>query len=74
MILTCVAGYLFEMKDIYLGSASNLLGNILLIKSTYCGAWWFVRTYVILVVLSPIIFKLIDKYDSKIVVFLSMVI
>ena len=74
LILTCIAGYLLGMKEIYPGSVSNLLGNILLIKSTYCGAWWFVQTYVILVVLSPIIFKLIDKYDSRIVVFLSMVI
>ena len=74
LILTCVVGYLLGMKDIYPGSLLNFIGNILLIKSSYCGAWWFVQTYVILVILSPIIFKLIDKYNSKILLFLSMII
>lgn len=74
LIGTCVVGYAFGMKDIYPGSILNLLGNILLFKSSYCGAWWFVQTYIILVILSSIIFKLVDKHDSKLIVIVSFLI
>lgn len=74
LICTCIAGYCLGMKDIYPGSVSNLLCNIFLLKSSYCGAWWFVQTYVILVLLSPILFEIIEKYNSKITIIISSII
>lgn len=74
LIATCIIGYSLGMKDIYPGTFFNLICNIILLKNSYCGAWWFVQTYVILVMLSPVIFKIIDKYNSKIVIFVSSII
>lgn len=74
LVLTCIVGYSLGMKDTYPGSFLNLVCNLLLLKSSYCGAWWFVQTYIILVILSSSIFKIVDKYDSKMVIFISGVI
>lgn len=50
-------GLLMHSADIP-QSVSAFLGNMLLYRCTYNGAWWFVLTYCLLTLLSPILFRL----------------
>lgn len=43
------------------GSFSEFVGNIFLYKMSYNGAWWFVLTYIILLLLSPVLAKLVQR-------------
>lgn len=43
------------------GSIEKLLGNLFLYDVSYNGAWWYMWAYVLLVVISPIILKFIEK-------------
>ena len=54
------------------GSAFAFLGNMFLFKLSYNGAWWFVITYIILLLLSPIFIYIIRKIPNILVVVLSL--
>lgn len=71
MIITCIVGYCVGMRDVYPGSLTNFIGNIFLFKSSYVGAFWFVQTYILLVILSKKIFEIIEKYEYKLVIVIS---
>lgn len=73
MILTCCVGFALGMKEQFPGSALNFILNALLIKSSYVGAFWFIQTYTILILLSGVFFKLIKKYSYWIVLPVSLV-
>lgn len=72
--LTCIVGYCLGMKEKYPGTVINLILNMLLIKSSYVGAFWFVQTYVLLVLLSGILFRLIKKHSYIIALAFSVII
>lgn len=71
MIITCIVGYFMGMKDVYPGSLTNFISNIFLLKSSYVGAFWFVQTYILLVILSKKIFEIIEKSGYKLVIVIS---
>ena len=71
MIITCIVGYCMGMRDVYPGSLINFISNIFLLKSSYVGAFWFVQTYILLVILSKKIFEIIEKYEYKMVIVVS---
>ncbi|MFY8213525.1 MAG: acyltransferase family protein [Flavobacterium sp.] len=63
---------------LYLGTNSNypstflnFILNFFAINTTYCGAWWFMTTYVLMVLISPFVFHMIDKYNYKIIISIS---
>ena len=56
------------------GDWSKFLANFFVLSSSYNGAWWFVQTYIILVLLSPFLFKLINKYNSILVLMVTGII
>lgn len=58
----------FIRPDIYLGSTTKFISNITAYKTTYNNEWWFLLPYVILVLISPGIFKVIDKLNWKLLV------
>lgn len=71
---------LFGMAAILLGKAVEwlvspltFLGNAGLLWYSYNGAWWYVSTYVVMVLLSPIVFRMMKKHPI-IVACLSVVI
>jgi len=65
-----VVGLLYRPSGTMPGSFTTFLGNIFLYKVTYNGAWWFVLTYLILVVSSPLILKLCEKRNSVAIILL----
>lgn len=53
VVLFSILGLLFDRSGQIPGSLRDFLGNMLLVGMNYNGAWWFVTTYLILLVLSP---------------------
>lgn len=46
--------------------------TVALIDPAYNGAWWFLTTYILLVVISPILYRIVDKVNFKPILFLSL--
>ena len=44
------------------GSLRQLIMSALLVEISYNGAWWYLFTYTVLVVLSPVLLKAVEKY------------
>lgn len=64
LLLTCAAGLLLGRGSEIPGSAWDLVAHVLLLKKSYCGAWWFLQTYVLLVLLSPLLFRLVRSHPA----------
>lgn len=54
VLLFSVLGLIFDKSGRIPGSLWEFLGNLLVVGMTYNGAWWFVATYLLLLMLSPI--------------------
>lgn len=61
IVLTCIVGNMLGMQEQYPGDIGKFLVNIFLLKNSYVGALWFAQIYVILVLLSNWIYKVINK-------------
>jgi len=74
LLLFVSVGYLMGMSNIYPGTISEFLQNLLLLSNSYNGAWWFVQTYVLLVIMAPWIVKFLQKRNSIVMLLLFGVI
>lgn len=54
-------------------SWGNLLQNLLGIKATYVGEWWFVRLYLILTVIGWPLLELLDRLHVRAVIAVSLI-
>lgn len=57
----------------YPGNIKAFLLSFTAISPTYNGAWWFLTTYIILVLVSPFLNKIIIKYNSRLVLGVSLI-
>lgn len=71
LILFSVLGLFFGRSGKIPVSFETFLGNFLLYKLTYNGAWWFVLTYLFLLVLSPVFGKLVRRMNTLLLLALS---
>lgn len=71
MIITCIVGYCMGMKEIYPRSFINFMLNALLLKSSYVGSFWFIQTYVLLVLFSKYIFHTLERYEYLKIIIMS---
>lgn len=55
----------------YVLNLKQLLLNFIGLKSTYNGEWWFIRLYIMLILLYPVFVKLICKYNKYWILILS---
>lgn len=69
-LLSILNGYGQEMP----GSFLKLIGNLLLYKMNYNGAWWYLITYILLVATSPIIIQNIKNTKGPIMILSFIVI
>ena len=58
----------------YPGNIKTFILTITALSPAYNGAWWFMTTYILLVVTSPIIYRIIMKYHVYLVGGLTLVI
>jgi surface polysaccharide O-acyltransferase-like enzyme len=70
LVLFILVGFLLG-NSAYPGSFSKFILNFFILSSSYNGAWWFLQTYVLLVVLSPFLFKWVMRYNSLVIVLFS---
>lgn len=61
LILFSVLGVFFDDTGMIPGSTKAFLGNFCLYGLSYNGTWWFVLTYVFLLVLSPVIVRIVKR-------------
>ena len=54
VIIFSLLGLIFDKSGTIPGSFKDFLGNVFLVGMNYNGAWWFVITYILLLVLSPV--------------------
>lgn len=71
LIVFSILGMIFDKTNAIPGDIGAFLGNFFLVKLSYNGAWWFVLTYIILSVLSPLIFKIVNKIPIVPLILLS---
>ncbi|WP_455682811.1 acyltransferase family protein [Thomasclavelia sp.] len=71
MIITCIIGYFMGMEEIYPGNFINFIFNALLLKSSYVGSFWFIQTYVLLVIFSKYIFQTLERYNYWKIIIIS---
>jgi surface polysaccharide O-acyltransferase-like enzyme len=64
----------FAGKAEFPGSLLKFILNFFLLSNSYNGAWWFLQTYIILVLLTPLFNRLIKKYNSMVLLCISGVI
>lgn len=62
LIIFSVIGLFFGKDGTIPGSFGSFLGNFFLYRLSYNGAWWFVLTYVFLVILSPFLIKIVKRF------------
>ena len=61
LILFSVLGLIFDGTGEIPGGIEKFAGNFFLYSLSYNGAWWYVLTYVFMVLLSPILYNITKK-------------
>ncbi len=59
-LMAVLTGLITRNEDIP-GSAKVAIKSFLFVNNSYNGAWWFVFTYILLCILSPILIKMVKK-------------
>jgi len=73
-IFVVVMGFIMRKPNIYPGNFKTFTLTFLAIDPAYNGAWWFITTYIILVLISPVINNMIIKQNSILIIVISMAI
>lgn len=73
LIFVCLLGPLLGNSATYPGSLKEFILTITAIDPAYNGAWWFVTTYILLVVTSPILYRIIIKYNPYLVIGITFI-
>ena len=74
MLFVIVLGAITKNSSVYPINIKEFLLTVTLINSAYNRAWWFLTTYILLVILSSCINKIVKKYNSIVIIFISFLI
>ncbi|MGX2961376.1 acyltransferase family protein [Peribacillus sp. JNUCC 23] len=74
LLIFVTVGFLVGKTEAFPGGLGEFFLNFFVLSNSYNGAWWFLQTYIILVLLAPLLVKLVRKYNSIMLLFLSGVI
>lgn len=74
VIVFAVLGLLFDKTGDIPGSFGKFLGNMLVVGINYNGAWWFVSTYLFLLILSPILYRITQSLPGLMLVLVGGVV
>jgi surface polysaccharide O-acyltransferase-like enzyme len=58
--------------NVYPNSILEFIKNMFLLSNSYNGAWWFLQTYVLLVLVSPYLLKIVKRSNSILLLILSL--
>ena len=73
LILFSIIGVLVHSHDIPI-DIKTFLGNLFLYNLSYNGAWWFVDTYIILILMFPIMKYIVERLDNRLSIILSVLV
>lgn len=73
-LFVVILGPIMGQADTYPGDLNTFLLTFTAIDPAYNGAWWFLTTYIILVILSPYINKIVIKYNMLLIIGMSFII
>lgn len=71
VVLFSLVGLLFDPSGSIPGSFKTFIGNMLVVGMSYNGAWWFVTTYLFLLILSPLAGRITQKIPAVLLCILS---
>lgn len=74
LIFVVFLGYLTGKSNIYPGNLKTFVLNFTAISTSYNGAWWYLTTYILLVLISKPIHKLVQKYNNILLAIISIII
>lgn len=72
-IFVVILGPVMGRAESYPGDFKKFILTFTALDPAYNGAWWFFTTYIILVLLSPIINKIVVKYNTILVIAISFI-
>lgn len=61
LVLFSVISILTGQADFMPGSVTKFFKNALFLENSYSGAWWYMLTYIVLVLISPVVIKLVKN-------------
>ncbi|EDQ95616.1 Acyltransferase family protein [Intestinibacter bartlettii DSM 16795] len=73
-IFVVILGFLTGKSDIFPGNLKTFILNFTGILTSYNGAWWYLTTYIFLVLISKPIHRLVQKYNNILLTILSITI
>lgn len=73
-IFVLILGPIIGQGDKYPGDLKTFILTFTAIDPAYNGAWWFLTTYIILVLLSQYINKMVIKHNSLLIIGISFII
>lgn len=73
VIFVLILGPILGKADVFPGSLKTFILTFTAISTSYNGAWWFITTYIILVLISPWINKMVIKKNNILIVFISFI-
>ena len=71
-LFVVVLGPIMGRANVYPGSIKSFILTFTAIDPAYNGAWWFLTTYIILVLVSSYINKVVEKYNVGLIMILSL--
>lgn len=71
LVAFCLISFLCGNGTNMPGSVKEFILHFLTLRNDYNGAWWYLNTYILLVLLSPLILKIVDRYNVYIVLLLT---
>ena len=74
VVLFSALGLIFDKTGTIPGSWGKFAGNMLVVGMSYNGAWWFVTTYLLLLVMSPALAALAKRVNGIVLLVISIVI
>ena len=74
VVLFSVLGLFFGQAETVPGSWLKFAGNMLVVGMSYNGAWWFVSTYLILLMLSPALAALTKQINGIVLLAISLIV
>lgn len=71
LIMFVSIGFLMGNSEMFPGSTAKFFSNFFFLSNSYNGAWWFLQIYIIIALLSPILIKVVKRFNIATLIIIS---